>query len=81
MAGKKAPVELIGFEDQTGIFYPLAREVKIEGRVKTFPIPPCNQNSFIKKLRSDGVKGKLKPRFRHLRHKRKTPIPRVQEHA
>ncbi|KKL66890.1 hypothetical protein LCGC14_2140490, partial [marine sediment metagenome] len=71
MAGKKASIELLGFETRTGTYYPLAEEVKriVAGveKLVTIPIPPCDQISFIKKLRSDGVTGKLKPRFRRLR--------------
>ena len=85
MAKKKASIELIGFEARTGTYYPLFRKVKrivagVEKLVQV-PIPPCEQIPFIKKLRSYGVTGKLKPRFRRLRARRKTTTPWVEKHA
>ena len=85
MASKKPDIVLIGFETRTDVYYPLVKEVKrwvggVEKLVK-IPVPPCEQISFIKKLRADGIKEKLKPRFRRLRSKRKGPIARTENHA
>jgi len=84
---KKPDIELLGFEDQTGIFHPLEREVEGvsatgSAKIMMVPVPSSEQISFMKKLRSNGVKGKLKPRYQRLRSKRKALISRVvQDHA
>lgn len=82
MSGMRKLTLLIGYKSK-GIFYPLEREAGRDNldRPVMVPIPPCNQLSFIKELRSKGIKGKLKPCYRRLHSRRKTPTSVTQSNA